>query len=528
MKRKQFIRDAGAGVLLPALLSGFSLRAFGASPLLEALAQSSVDTDHVLVLIQLNGGNDGLNTVIPIDQYSELSNARSNILIPQNQVLSLSGLSGTGLHPAMTGLQSLFNDGKVRIVQGVSYPNPNYSHFRATDIWMTASDANQSLTSGWAGRYLNYEYPNFPTGYPNTQMPDPLAIQIGSVMSTVFQGPASGMGMSISDPTNFYNLVNGIQSPAPATPAGFELSYIRQVAQQTDQYAGVITAAANSVTQQNTYPSNNSLAAQLKIVAQLIAGGLKTRIYMVSMGGFDNHSNQVVAGNTATGTHATLLQELSDAVKAFMDDLTYLNIANRVMGMTFSEFGRRIISNNSLGTDHGAAAPMLIFGNQVMPGMLGTNPVIPAAALVSDNIAMQYDFRSVYASLLQDWFCVPNADLNTILLQNFQTLPLVNGTDCSAAALHQINQSAGLDLLRIYPNPMVTTARVSYTTMGGHILLQLFNCEGQVVKTLLDREMAAGSFGATLENENYPAGVYYVRLQNQSVQQVKPVVVARG
>ena len=119
MKRKQFIRDACAGVLLPALLSGFSLRAFGASPLLEALAQSSIDTDHVLVLIQLNGGNDGLNTVIPIDQYSQLSNARSNILIPQNQVLSLSGLSGTGLHPAMTGLQSLYNDGKVRIVQGV-------------------------------------------------------------------------------------------------------------------------------------------------------------------------------------------------------------------------------------------------------------------------------------------------------------------------------------------------------------------------------------------------------------------------
>jgi uncharacterized protein (DUF1501 family) len=527
MKRKDFIRHAGTGVLLPAFLNGFSLRAFGSSPLLEALAGRSSDTDHVLVLIQLNGGNDGLNTVIPIDQYSQLSAARGNILVSQAQVLTLNGLTGTGLHPSMVGMQTLYNEGKMRIVQGVSYPNPNYSHFRATDIWMTGADSNQSLTSGWAGRYLNYEYPNYPTGYPNVDMPDPLAIQIGSVLSTAFQGPSAGMGMSISDPTNFYNLINGIQATAPNTPAGHELSYIRQVAEQTDQYAGVISAAANNVTQQGTYPANNALAAQLKIVAQLIAGGLKTRIYMVSMGGFDNHSNQVASGNTATGTHADLLQTLSEAVKAFMDDMTGLSIANRVIGMTFSEFGRRIISNNSLGTDHGAGAPVILFGNQVMPGMLGTNPVIPSGASVSDNIAMQYDFRSVYASLLQDWFCVPSTDLDTVLLQNFQTLPLVNASECSATALHEINSAAGLNLVSVYPNPFVSRANIQYTTNGGHTLIQVFNGEGRVVKTLLDREMEAGNYQTGFENEDYPAGVYYVRLQNRSVQQVKPVVIAR-
>lgn len=527
MKRKEFLRNAVPVALLPAFLNGFSLKAFGASPLLEALAQSSVDTDHVLVLIQLSGGNDGLNTVIPLDEYSILSACRNNILIPQNQVLSLSGLAATGLHPSMTGLQSLFNDGKVKIVQGVSYPAPNYSHFRATDIWMTGSDSNQSLTTGWAGRYLNYEYPNYPAGYPNTQMPDPLAIQIGSVLSTAFQGPAAGMGMSISDPTNFYNLINGIQTPAPATPAGHELSYVRQVAQQTDQYAGVITAAANNVTQQGTYPANNSLAAQLKIVAQLIAGGLKTRIYMVSMGGFDNHSNQVQAGATTTGTHADLLVQLSDAIKAFMDDLTFLNVANRVVGMTFSEFGRRILSNNSLGTDHGAGAPMFIFGNQVMGGMLGTNPVLPQNVTVNDNIAMQYDFRSVYATLLQDWFCVPTADLNSILLNNFQTLPLVNGSDCAAAALHEINQSAGQNLISLYPNPFVTSTTVSFTTNGGHTLIQVFDGEGHLIRTLLDKELAAGKYQVGFENEGFPLGVYYFRLQNRAIQQVKAAVLTR-
>lgn len=527
MKRKDFLRNTIPAVVLPAFLNGFSLKAFGSSPLLQALAASSVETDHVLVLIQLSGGNDGLNTVIPLDQYSVLTQCRSNIYIPDTQVLGLNGITGTGLHPSMTGMQSLYNDGKVKIIQGVSYPTPNFSHFRATDIWLTGADSNQSLTTGWAGRYLNYEYPNFPTGYPNVDVPDPLAIQIGSVLSTAFQGPSASMGMSISDPSNFYNLINGIQATAPNTPAGHELSYIRQVAQQTDQYAGVITAAAANVTQQSTYPANNSLAAQLKIVAQLIAGGLKTKIYMVNMSGFDNHSSQVVQGATATGTHADLLKTVSDAIKAFMDDLTYLSVADRVVGMTFSEFGRRIQSNNSLGTDHGAGAPMFVFGNQVMPGMLGTNPQLPSSVTVNDNVAMQYDFRSVYATLLQDWFCVPSSDLNSILLNNYQTLPLVSNTDCTANALREIDQAAGNNLLNIYPNPFVASTNINFTTNGGHTLIQAFDCEGQLIKTLLDKEMPAGNYKVDFENEGYPAGNYYIRLQNRAVQQVKAAIIVR-
>ncbi len=527
MKRKDFIRHTVPAVVIPAFLNGFSIKAFGSSPLLQALAANSAETDHVLVLIQLAGGNDGLNTVIPLDQYSILSQCRSNILIPSTQVLSLNGLTNTGLHPSMTGMQSLYNNGKIKIVQGVSYPTPNFSHFRATDIWLTGADSNQSLTSGWAGRYLNYEYPNFPTGYPNAQVPDPLAIQIGSVLSTAFQGPSAGMGMSISDPSNFYNLINGIQAPAPNTPAGHELSYVRLVAQQTDQYAGVISAAAANVTQQGTYPANNALAAQLKIVSQLIAGGLKTKIYMVSMSGFDNHSNQVVSGTPTTGAHADLLQQVSDAIKAFMDDLNYLNVGDRVMGMTFSEFGRRILSNNSFGTDHGSGAPLFVFGNQVSAGMLGTNPTLPGTVTVNDNIAMQYDFRSVYASLLQDWFCVPSSDLSTILLNNYQTLPLVSNADCTAAAIHEINQSAGANLVSVYPNPFVSSTNISFTTNGGHTLLQVFNCEGQLIKTLVDREMEAGNYKTGFENEDYATGVYYVRLQNKVIQQVKSMVIER-
>lgn len=517
-----------AATVLPALLDGFSFKAFAASPLLRALASSAVN-DHVLVLIQLNGGNDGLNTVIPLDQYSNLSSARNNILIPSAQVLSLNGTALTGLHPSMTGIQQLYNSGKVNIVQGVSYPSPNFSHFRATDIWLTASDSAQVLPSGWAGRYLDYEYPNFPTGYPNATMPDPLALEIGSMISLAFQGPMAGMGMTITDPTNFYNLINGIQDPAPNTNYGKELTYIRQVSQQSQAYSTVITTAANNITQQSpSYPSpgTNSLADQLKIVARLVAGGLQTKIYMVNLGGFDTHSAQVDASGTTSGKHANLLSQLSEAIAAFMDDLTFLNVANRVVGMTFSEFGRRIISNASTGTDHGAGAPMILFGDQVQSGLVGTNPVIPSVATVSDNVAMQYDFRSVYASVLNEWFCVPQPDLNQIMLQNFQLLPLIQSNAC-VTGIHELNQKAGENLVWNDPNPFTSSTYITFKSKGGHVLLQVFNAEGRLIKTIVDGEYAAGTHKIWYENEGHPAGLYYLRLQNEALQQVKNMIVVR-
>src|SRR5437868_2115566 len=401
MKRRQFLRNTVPATILPAFVGGFSLRTFGAeSPLMQLFGETPV-SDHVLVIVQLSGGNDGLNAVIHIDNYSNYFNARSNIAIPQNSILPLT--AQTGLNPAMTGMKSLFDDGKLGIVQACGYPTPSFSHFRATDIWMSASDSNQVLTSGWQGRYLNYEYPNFPTGYPNSSAPDPLGIQIGSTTSLTFQGPSISMGMSISNPTSFYNLLNGVEDPAPNNNAGKELKYVRLVARQTSQYADVVKAAAARVTQQAVYPANNTLADQLKIVARLVKGGLQTRVYMVSYGSFDTHSLEANAGDTTNGNHANLLKNVSNAIKAFQDDCKFLGIEDRVIGMTFSEFGRRIKSNSSQGTDHGAAAPMFLFGKNVLPGIMGSNPTIPTTVSVNDNIPMQYDFRSVYATILENW-----------------------------------------------------------------------------------------------------------------------------
>lgn len=526
MKRRDFLTQAmPAGVLIPSLIGGFSLKAFGASSLLSAITAANQETDHVLVIIQLNGGNDGLNMVIPLDQYDNLTNARPNIILPKNKIIKLSGYN-TGLHPSMYGLADLYDAGKVQVIQSVGYPQPNFSHFRATDIWLSASDSDQVVNSGWAGRYLADAYTNFPIGYPNTVMPDPLAIQIGSFISPAFQGPSVNMGMAITDPVNFYNLINGIQSPAPNSNAGKELTYLRQVAQQTQQYSSVIKTAAGKVTKQGVYPTNNSLADQLKVVARLVAGGLKTRLYMVNIGSFDTHASQVNTGSTETGAHAILLQKVSDAIKAFMDDLKTLGASKRVAGMTFSEFGRRIKSNASNGTDHGAAAPLIVFGDGIQSGVLGKNPTISAITSVNDNIPMQYDFRSVYASLLETWFCVDKSTLSNVMLKDFQSLPIIKASSsCMATSLVQANHLSGESLISNYPNPFTNTTTIKYASKGGHVLIQIFNTMGRLMATVVDAVKEEGNYSINFENQNYGPGVYYARLQNNELQQVHNMLI---
>jgi uncharacterized protein (DUF1501 family) len=435
MKRRDFLRRTLPAVALPAFLDGFSLNAWANSPLLEAISEAN-DTGRVLVLVQLNGGNDGLNTVIPIDLYDAYYAARTNIAIPQDKILRLEGFDKTGLNPAMTSIQNLFNEGKISIVQAVSYPNPNFSHFRATDIWLSGSDADKMLETGWTGRYLEQQFPGFPSGYPNNNMTDPLGIQVGGIVSPALQGPVTSMGMAITNPSNFYALLNdGLAVTTSATRAGDQLAYIREMSMITDKYSTVIKQAAQKVkTQSSLYPAQgkNPLADQLKIVARLIAGGLKTKVYMVNMGGFDTHARQTDVKDTTTGSHAKLLERLSEAINAFMVDINELGAGDRVLGMTFSEFGRRIKSNASGGTDHGAAAPVFLFGNGVQPGILGTNPELPGTANVKDNIVMQHDFRSLYTSILENWFLVSPAASQAVMFKDYESLAIVKPTSASS------------------------------------------------------------------------------------------------
>ena len=433
MERRSFIKAAASSFVLPVVLNGLGIRAYAhESPLVKALLGSNIaPQDRVLVMINMNGGNDGLNTVIPIDQLSLYNSYRSNIAIPQNQILPLANTPATGLHPSLGGLQQLYNNGKLSIIHSVSYPNPNLSHYRANEIWMTATDSNVYGTSGWAGRYLDDRFQNYPTGYPNAAMPDPLAIQIGYLTSPVLSSSVQSMAVAISNPDEFAQLIGegGIAPPSdlPCCEAGSLITFIRQQQVLSISYASEIKNAAAAGTTMATYPSNNTVADQLKIVARLIHGGLKTKIYFISQPSYDTHSAQTDA-TTTTGTHANLLKTLSDAIAAFQQDLVLQGTEDKVIGMTYSEFGRRVNSNTGRGTDHGQAAPAFVFGSSIKRKMVGTNPNLSDLTVASGqyDIKMQTDFRSIYRDILQDWFGITPEKSNQLIYRNFQTISILS------------------------------------------------------------------------------------------------------
>lgn len=530
MNRRLFLRNTvPAAVAMPGLLHGFSFTAHGAeSGLARLLEQAATDTDHVFVLVQLAGGNDGLNMVIPLDVYANYYNARTNVAIPQSQVLRLDGTDRSGLHPAMTAMQNMYNEGKLSIVQSVGYENPSFSHFRDTDVWNsgdTRRNRRERVKTGWMGRYLETEYPGYPDAYPNTEMPDPLAIQISSVPTLMAQGSIYSMGLSITNPERVYTFQNPFSDyPLNSIPANKELRFLRVISEKTKIYSDIIRAAYQRAATMATYPTDNGLADQLRIVARLIRGGLKTRVYTVTMGGFDTHKRQVNASDTTTGNHAQLMRNLSTAISAFQEDLEMMGLDDRVMGMTYSEFGRRIKSNASLGTDHGAAAPLILFGKHAKKGILGNSPDIPADIQVVNNIPFQYDFRSVYASVMEQWFCVTQPALNTIMLQNYQSLPLITGPCGVEEDPDDTNNNSNNLVLKMWPNPYNVNATIQFSTSGGHTMIQQIDALGRVVKVLTNREYAAGTYNIDLYNDGLASGVYFLRLQNKSLQKVISVV----
>lgn len=445
MNRRKFLQNT-ALFSMPLFLQGIPVFA-GDSHINEQLKRELLsatdDCDRIFVIVQMSGGNDGLNTVIPLDKYAELNAARSNIVIPASSVLSLDGNATTGLHPSMSGIQNLYNDGKISIVQGVSYPNPSYSHFQAQDIWFSAS-ASPQLNTGWLGRNFDANNPGFPAGYPNTNFPDPLAVQIGGALPLSLQGSGGNIAYNVPDPASLINIATASPAPAPSNDYGSELTFLRMMKDQSNAYTSRISAAYNAqATLSSMYNSspNNSLCDQLKVVARLIGGGLKTRIYIVNHpDSFDTHTGQV--STPTTGVHANALDRLSKAITAFQNDITLMGKGPKVAGMTFSEFGRRVMSNASKGTDHGAAAPIIFFGEGVNGGMIGTSPILPTNPTTSSQVPMQYDFRQLYTTVMQRWLCTNSPKSNTILNGVFMTIPIFEATQ---TARENISPAASLE-----------------------------------------------------------------------------------
>ncbi len=525
MDRRRFLLRTSGAVSLPLVMNGLPLKAFD-GPLLQDLFNTTEASDRVLVLVQLNGGNDGINTVLPLDQYDEVMKVRGNIAIDEKKALKLS--ARTGLHPMMTGVRDLYTEQKVGVVHGVGYPNPNLSHFRSTDIWMTASASNQVVSTGWMGRYLHKDYPNYPEGYPNETMPDPIAIQMSAIVSLALTGQDQhSLGVALQNPETFYQLVSGTTSGGGDLPkeknARDNVQYVRGIQSKSMSYSTVIKAAADKANNIVEYPTGNRLADQLKIVARLIAGGLKTRVYVVTLGGFDTHAGQVVDGDTANGGHANLLQQLSDGMLAFQRDLEALKCDGRVLSMTFSEFGRRVASNLSLGTDHGTSAPLLFFGTMAQDGIHGNHPSL--TDLDNGNLKMNVDFRAVYASVLQQWFGADPTVLREVLFQDFTTIPVVKSKPTSVG---EPASDGGLTLHSIAPNPVVTQATIRYTlSKQGDVHLAVYDALGFHVATLAHGHAEAGMYETAFAAGSVPSGTYYVQMRRGDTRLVQPMVVTR-
>jgi uncharacterized protein (DUF1501 family) len=509
MKRRDFLKNTSlASLSLPFVSNGFSMQAISK----ELFEFSKNAEDRVLVLIRMNGGNDGLNMVFPIDQYANLMVQRPNILIPQNQLLGLT--NEVALHPEMTGMQNMFNNGKLSIIQNVGYPEANRSHFRSMDIWSTGSmDINQ--TSGWLGRYFDSTYPNFPEDYPNLNFPDPFAISMGSEVSTTCQGLVGNFSHAVNDPFNTSNLLlTGVVNDG--TYYGSHIEYISTLINQTNEYGTQISASANAGNSLSTmYDPLNSLAVQLKYIAQMISGGLKTKVYILNVGGFDTHDSQVDQNNVSEGSHALLLKMISDAVAAFQNDLQLLGLEERVAGMTFSEFGRQIASNGSYGTDHGDAAPIMLFGSCVNTGIIGPNPTIDNQINEQAGVPMQIDFRNVYASILRDWFEAPETSIQSLFEQSITYLDVLSG--CSVG----IAEEEALKFKAIaFPNPTPSNTTLRFIAKGEKYQVFVMNQEGKALALAFEGELPAGQHEIPMETSKLPAGNYYFLISSNNVREL--------
>jgi len=469
---------------------------------------------RVLVLVQLAGGNDGLNTIVPHAHDAYYTN-RPSLAIARDQVLDLNG--EIGFHPSLANLRPLYDNHQLAIVQGVGYPNPDRSHFKSTDIWLTASDSDDVQDTGWLGRYFDLACP--PDMEGNEQSCGafgPPAVQIGLTSSLALLG-RNPKGIALQDPLAFYNLVNrqghgGDPGPAPETTAGRELEFLRDTAAAAFQYAGEILQASNSATNSLTYP-NESLAAQLAIVARLIAGGLTTRVYIVSIKGFDTHASQLLV-------HSNLLTAVANALNIFQQDLQNLGVADRVVGMCFSEFGHRVYQNASLGTDHGTAAPMFLFGKPINGGIYGPHPSL--TDVEQGDLKHIYDFRQLYATLLQHWLAT---DAAQVLGGTFTTLPLISPT---TGVKDHHGVPGDFFLAQNYPNPFNPSTTIEYgLPREGHVELTIVNSLGQQVATLVNSRQAAGVHRVVWQTNGHASGVYFMRLRAAEFEQTRAMQLVK-
>ena len=515
--RRTFLRQIGIAGATSFMLGKTPLMAITSSPLAMALSAANTD-DRILVLIRLKGGNDGLNTIIPLFDYGTYQSGRQNIAIPQNEIINLTG--ELGMPNTMNSLENMWLDGQMKVVNNVGYENQNLSHFRSTDIWSAAVDASEPAQSGWLGRMLGDQFPDFLTDPPT----EPPAIQMGSAGNLVFNNlDGFDMSLNVANPEQLQAIAQTGQLYDPlAVPEchyGEQLSYLRSVANNTFRYAEIVADSFEAGDNSVQY-DNNFLAQQLALVARMIRGGLGTRLYMVVHDGFDTHANQ---GNS----HPVLMNQLARAVSAFHEDLSNGGHGQRTLSMTFAEFGRRIEQNASAGTDHGAAAPLMLFGE----GLNGNGSLggLPDLQNVDNNGNLQHttDFRQVYATVLEQWLCIDPNLVDQVMGESFERLGGL-GLTCEAVTNTWTPQDApGVKLQAYYQGGQLV---VSYDLpTASPVDVTLYNMLGQPMKTVFQGYQMGGNqrFSLPLSDIGWASGIYVCTLRVGNKQYSKRISLVR-
>ncbi len=383
MKRRGFLKSTGlvaASMMVPEFVKASAERFLG--------QQAS---GKKLVIIQLSGGNDGLNTVVPFlnDEYYKL---RPQIGLSKESCLQIT--DEVGLNPGMSGLRRLYDEGLLTIINSVGYPNPNRSHFRSTDIWHSGSGSSEFLSTGWIGRFLDNQCAG--TAFPH------YAIQMDAGLSLALKG-ATQSGLSLSDPSKLLEAVSHpyIQHSVDKTDhhEHGQLAYLKKTLCDVSSSAEYVAEQMKLYTPAIMYPASR-FGQRLQSIGQLINSGSETQVYYTSLSGFDTHANQV-------GSHENLLNRWSEGVLALTEDLKFNNNLDDTLILTFSEFGRRVKQNAGRGTDHGTANNLFLVGGQLRsPGLFNEMPDL--TDLSDGDLKHKVDFRDVYASILTDWFATPH------------------------------------------------------------------------------------------------------------------------
>lgn len=500
MKRREFLRNAlamsAAGLLVPPFM-----RRGGVLSPLSALAQSPAApfADHTLVLVNYTGGNDGLNTVVP---YTDPTYFASRPTIAVQNALPLT--ADTGLHPSLGTLVQHYNAGNMAIIQGIGYDNMNLSHFRGTDIWFSGATHDETIQTGWLARFLERMYPEFPENLPDS----PFGLQQALAHRIPLQGDRGVTGVVVDNPDTFYELVNANYSgewddELPDTRGGEELEFIRTIDRETFAYAEAIQQAAENGTNTVSYPPTN-LGLQLEIVAKLISGGLATPVYLTAEFGFDTHASQATL-------HSQLLSSIGQSISAFLLDIQNQGLDEKVLVMTTSEFGRRVNENGGLGTDHGTAAAHFALGSKVNGGIYGASPDLQNLD-PNGNLLVQHDFRTIYATVLQDFFGGNTARVQEVLYGDFGTLGFLEPTTSAPeGALPVANR-----LYPARPNPVSLHSRYTEVRFdlnrATRVRLELISASGRRIAVPLDGERPPGRHRVALPLSDLASGTYFIRL----------------